>query len=203
MRKPLYWTASLAIAAMLFTGCSKSKSSSTETSSEDYGYVSSPSGEHNGGSDYSSDESYSTSSGTYSSEESYSEVISDRDQDGSTNWDEFLKSYDEFADKYIAFLKKVQKGDVSAISEYAEYMEKAQNFASKIDTASGDLTASQIAKFNRIQQKILKAASSVKIDQSKLDAAEKALESVSSAMSSFDDDNETDADDDDDDDDDW
>lgn len=202
MKKISFYMLALVATSMLAISCSKSKRSSTESGTGDYETISSSSGEHNGGSGYTSEESSYASGSTYSTDDSDSDDDSYAGSVGSVSdnedWDEFLKSYDEFADKYIALLKKVQKGDVSAISEYADYMDKAQNFAIKISSASGDLTASQLAKFNRIQQKIIKAASSVKIDHSKLDAAEKAMESLNSQLSSFDDD-----DDDDDSDDDW
>lgn len=196
MKKVFYFMTAFAVMAMMSTGCSKSKTTS-DSESSDYEYESNYSSGSSESDGSSLDESY-TSGGSYSTDDSGDDSYAGSVGSVGDNedWDEFLKSYDEFADKYIALLKKVQKGDVSAMADYADYMDKAQNFASKMGSTSGDLTASQLAKFNRIQQKIAKAASSVKIDQSKLDAAEKAMESLNSELSSFDDDNDDDDDDD-------
>ncbi len=192
-----------AVTAMMAVGCSKSKSSS-DSESSDYEYessYSSSSSESDGSSD---DDSYASNSDSYSSVDSDddSDDDSDRSSVSSSNdedWDDVLKSYEAFADKYISILKKASKGDVSALTEYAEYMDEAQSFANKLNSAKSDMTASQLAKFNKIQQKIVKAAGSFKVDPSKMEkAANKAMESVSSALSSFGGD-----DDDDDDDDDW
>ncbi|MDE6695499.1 MAG: hypothetical protein K2K25_01330 [Muribaculaceae bacterium] len=168
MRKSLFLTAYLAITVMLFTDCSKSKSPSSDTGSGDLEQVSSSSSEYHEGSGSSSDRSSYTSVSSYSSDEAYSTETFQGNTASSEDWDEWLKSYDEFADEYITLLKKAQKGDMSALSGYVKYVEKAQAFADKIDSASGTISASQIAKFNRIQQKILKAASLTKIDMSNL-----------------------------------
>lgn len=97
-------------------------------------------------------------------------------------------------------MKKASKGEVSALTEYTEYVEEAQSFANKLNSVSGEMTTAQVAKFNKIQQKIIKATSSIKIDPSQVEkAANKAMESASSVLSSFDDDDDNDNDDEDDD----
>jgi vacuolar-type H+-ATPase subunit H len=76
----------------------------------------------------------------------------------SENWDDVLKSYETFIDKYISLSKKAQKGDVSAMTEYVEYMEKATELADKMKDADDALTPSQSAKFLKLQTKLANAA---------------------------------------------
>lgn len=77
----------------------------------------------------------------------------------STDWDRYLDSYEEFIDKYIQLLKKSQSGDMSALIEYAEYMEKANDLQSKMEKAKGDLSTSQIKRFMDLQTRLANAAS--------------------------------------------
>lgn len=90
---------------------------------------------------------------------------SDDDSDGdemsstsSEDWDELLKSYEEYVDKYISYLKKASKGDMDALSEYPALLEKAQEFSDKMKNAESDMSASQWAKYNKITMKMLEAA---------------------------------------------
>ena len=47
---------------------------------------------------------------------------------------------------------------MSAIAEYTKMLQKAQGMSKKIDKVEGDLTPAQLAKFQRIQTKLMKAA---------------------------------------------
>lgn len=42
------------------------------------------------------------------------------------NWDSVLDDYEEYFDQYVKLLKKAKNGDVSALTEYAKMLEKAQ-----------------------------------------------------------------------------
>lgn len=77
---------------------------------------------------------------------------------GSEKWDALLKSYEEYVDKYISYLKKASKGDMSALSEYPALMQKAQEFSDKMKNAESDMTVSQWARYNKITMKMLEAA---------------------------------------------
>ena len=77
---------------------------------------------------------------------------------GSQDWDELLESYEEYVDKYIAYLKKASKGDMTALSESATLMQKAQEFSDKMENAEGSMSASQWARYNKITMKMLEAA---------------------------------------------
>ena len=108
-------------------------------------------------------------SGNYTSniDSDDSESDSDVDDDyssssGSTDWDELLDSYENYVDKYIAFLKKAKDGDASAMSEYPKLLKSAQEYSEKISKAKGDLSSSQLARYMKIEQKMLNAARDIK-----------------------------------------
>ena len=90
------------------------------------------------------------------SDESDDDIVST--SSGSEDWDELLKSYEQYVDKYISYLKKASKGDMTALSEYPALMEKAQKFSEKMKNAQSDMSASQWAKYNKITMKMLEAA---------------------------------------------
>ena len=73
------------------------------------------------------------------------------------NLDELLDKYEEYYDTYISLMKKAKNGDVSAVVEYGKYLKKSQELSKKIEQAKGDLTTSQLARFQKIQMKLMKA----------------------------------------------
>lgn len=81
-----------------------------------------------------------------------------RSSSGSTDFDAWLTEYENYVNKYISLLKKAKAGDMEAMSEYASMMESAQELSSKIGNVSSDLTASQVARYQRINNKLMKAA---------------------------------------------
>ncbi len=97
---------------------------------------------------------------------------------GSEDWDALLKSYEQYVDKYITYVKKASKGDMSALKEYPSLMEKAEEFGNKMEKAQDDMSASQWAKYMKITQKMLSAASDINIDSKALDKATEDLNSM-------------------------
>ena len=79
----------------------------------------------------------------------------------SNEWDTILKDYEKFIDQYIVLYKKAAKGDMSAMSEYPGIMNKANNLGNKLANAKGNLTSSQLSKYTKLQEKLVKAASSL------------------------------------------
>ena len=77
---------------------------------------------------------------------------------GSYDWDSMLNSYEQYVDKYISLMKKAAKGDMSALAEYPEFMQKAEEISKKIDGAKGNMSASQLSRYMKINNKMLKAA---------------------------------------------
>lgn len=98
------------------------------------------------------DSSYSDSDD--SDDDSYS-------SSGSQDWDALLDSYEEYVDKYISYVKKAAKGDMSALSEYPALMEKAQEFSEKMQNAQGDMSSSQWSRYMRITNKMTQAAANM------------------------------------------
>lgn len=110
-----------------------------------------------------SDDSYSDSASSDDEDSSYSD---DDDTDsysssGSQDWDALLDSYEEYVDKYISYVKKAAKGDMSALSEYPALMEKAQEFSEKMQNAQGDMSSSQWSRYMRITNKMTQAAANM------------------------------------------
>lgn len=77
---------------------------------------------------------------------------------GSEDWDAVLKSYESYIDQYIKLMKKAKNGDASAMTEYAEMMEKATDLAEKMESAGDDLSTAQMNKFMKLQTKLANAA---------------------------------------------
>ena len=103
----------------------------------------------------SSDEStYETETSELSNESSETT----EESSGSADWDELLSSYEDYVDQYISFAKKAAKGDMSALSEYPALMEKAKEYGDQLENAKNDMSASQLAKYNKITSKLTKAA---------------------------------------------
>lgn len=80
---------------------------------------------------------------------------------GSSNWDEVLDEYEKFIDSYIRLAKKAAKGDISAATEMSSYMSKAESLSNKLENANDNMSASQLARFQKLQTKLVNAASSL------------------------------------------
>lgn len=111
----------------------------------------------------------STASSSSENVEEFVVVDTDDDEDDDNNvsfssstsdedFDEFLEAYENYIDKYIALLKKAQDGDYSAMADAASLMSDAQEYGEKLQKMKGNLTAAQLAKFQKLQQKLLNAA---------------------------------------------
>lgn len=129
------WYVSFALCAVFLVSCKEtsSQSSTIDTSAADSTSITPNENES-----------------TLSESESASSSSEDRDA--------VIEEYDSFTDKYITILKKAQKGDMSMYAELAEVTEKLESLTQKIKEAKGEMSASQAAKFTKIQAKYLKAA---------------------------------------------
>ena len=114
-------------------------------------------------SDWDSDSSSSDDDESSSSDDDDDEAdsYSSSSSSGSQNWDALLNSYEQYVDKYISYMKKAAKGDMSALSEYPALMEKAQEFSEKMENAQGDMSASQWARYMKITNKMTQAAANM------------------------------------------
>jgi hypothetical protein len=114
-------------------------------------------------SDFNSDVSSESADAEYAVEsaespESDIESADVQESAGSEDWDALLRSYEQYVDKYIAYMKKAAKGDMSALSEYPALLEKAQDLDEKLKNAEGEMSASQWKKYGKISMKMFKAA---------------------------------------------
>jgi len=100
----------------------------------------------------------SSSASSSTSSTSSDENVTSTKKVGSENWNSILDSYEKYINQYIALLKKANAGDASALTEYATMMEKATEFADKLENASDDLSAAQSARFLKLQTKLTNAA---------------------------------------------
>jgi hypothetical protein len=101
---------------------------------------------------------FTGSSSSSSYEESDDEPIV---SSSSEDWDAVLKSYENYIDQYIKLLKKANSGDLNALTEYAEMMEKATDLAEKMENAGDELSTSQMTKFVKLQTKLANAAANM------------------------------------------
>lgn len=108
-------------------------------------------------SDLSRKDSNDTEENSISSETEVNDVSSSDDSSGG-DFDDLLDSFERYVDKYITFMKKAKDGDASAMSEYPGLLKEAQDYSKKIQNVKGQLTADQIEKYQRINNKMLKAA---------------------------------------------
>ncbi|MGM9869942.1 MAG: DUF6591 domain-containing protein [Sodaliphilus sp.] len=92
-----------------------------------------------------------------SSDESASSSDDTASASGGEDWDALLDSYEEYVDEYIKLMKKAENGDMSAMTEVASYMEKAQALSNKMANAKGSMSASQVARYTKILNKMASA----------------------------------------------
>ena len=77
---------------------------------------------------------------------------------GDKGLDGTLDRYEEFVDEYIALVKKAAAGDLSAFSDYAAVMEKAEALNNTLTEDEDQLSAAQIQRMMKIQMKMANAA---------------------------------------------
>ncbi len=77
---------------------------------------------------------------------------------GSEDWDALLNSYEEYVNSYVSMLQKASAGDMSALTESASFLQKAQELTQKLSSATSGMSSAQLSRFNEINQKMLQAA---------------------------------------------
>lgn len=70
-----------------------------------------------------------------------------------------MKDYEDYYDQYIDLMKKAKNGGINALTDYVKILEKVHSLGEKLSKAQGDLTAEQVSRFLKIQQKLIDAAS--------------------------------------------
>lgn len=136
MKKIMTISGAILIASLILSSCGGSKSSKSVDNKKD-------------------SVSAITKSDSVPSSTSNEQVTSNKKED----WDNVLKSYETYIDKYIVLLKKAKKGDASALSDYPAMMKSATDLQTKLGNAGDKLSATQMSKFAELQSKLVKAAS--------------------------------------------
>lgn len=83
-------------------------------------------------------------------------------KESNEDWDAYLKSYEKYIDQYVSLMKKAQSGDMSVMLEYAEMLENIEELQGKMDVVKGELSASQLAKFTKLQYKMVEGMQNLK-----------------------------------------
>ena len=78
---------------------------------------------------------------------------------GDKNWEKILTDYESYTNQCIKLLKKANSGDVSAMTEYLEVLQKAQDIQESFLEAEDDITTAQMERFIKIQKKLIDATS--------------------------------------------
>lgn len=109
-------------------------------------------------------------SGSDSSDEGSGDVEGDDEDNGgegdesvsassssSNEWDSLLDDYDSYVSKMTSCISKMSGNDPTAAMEYAQAQMEAASLLDKLSRAKSDMTAAQMARFNKIQAKYVKA----------------------------------------------
>ena len=96
------------------------------------------------------------------SEISTEEATEDNSSSSSEDYDAVLDEYEEYTNKLLSMLKKVEAGDMSAYADYMGLVESRTSLDRKLANAKKEMTTAQAARFLRIQAKYLKALSKAK-----------------------------------------
>lgn len=97
-----------------------------------------------------------------SSEISTEEATEDNSSSSSEDYDAVLDEYEEYTNKLLSMLKKVEAGDMSAYADYMGLVESMTSLDKKLANAKKEMTTAQVARFLRIQTMYLKALSKAK-----------------------------------------
>lgn len=81
---------------------------------------------------------------------------------GDISIDEWLDEYEQFCDRYVSFLKKMDRNDPTAMLEYAKLMKEASDYQRKAEKIEGDVSVDQLERINNINTKLMKAMQSMK-----------------------------------------
>ena len=84
------------------------------------------------------------------------------DNTSSSDWDAVLDEYENYVDKTIAIYKKVNNGDMNAMSEYTSLLQSSQELSSQLAQGQSSMTMAQMTRFGQISQKMANAAVKMK-----------------------------------------
>ena len=136
-----------------------------EEEDDDDSNSSSVSGSDNSSSSVSSNNSSSSGYGygyRYNSNKNSDDDKDDSSSSDDEDWDSLIDSYEEYVDKYISYMEKAMKGDMSALAEYPSLLEKVEEYSTKMNKAKGNMSYSQMSRYMKITNKMTEAAMKMK-----------------------------------------
>ena len=74
------------------------------------------------------------------------------------DWDKILDDFESYVDHYISLLKKASSGNLSAMTDYAIALEKAEKLEKDLNAAQDEMTNAQMKRYLRITKKMTDAA---------------------------------------------
>lgn len=79
----------------------------------------------------------------------------------SSDLDQFINEYERFVNSCVNLINKANNGDVSALAEYAEMLEKAERMSDQLESAKGELTAAQLNRLAKAEGKVASVATKI------------------------------------------
>lgn len=76
----------------------------------------------------------------------------------SASIDELLDSYEKYANDCIKYMKRAANGDMSALAEYPQLLEDAQEYGDKLSRCHEMMTPAQWKRYNKITTRMLEEA---------------------------------------------
>ena len=73
---------------------------------------------------------------------------------GDSSIDEFLDEYEEFWNRYVKFLEKVDRDDPTAMIEYAKLLKQNNDFIKKYEKIKGKMSMDQINRINKLNAEL-------------------------------------------------
>lgn len=143
----------IALFAILFTGCSKEDKNSNldETKLEKTSELI----ENNGNMDLSESIEVDKLEEVDERESAEPREISA----SSMKWDKILDSYEEIIEEQINLIKKLDKGDISAIQKQLKNLDKLTALSKEMENAYDAMNEAQLKRFLDLQDKYAKAVS--------------------------------------------
>lgn len=80
---------------------------------------------------------------------------------GSEDWDEILDSYNSVVSNYVTYAESAAQGDMSAVTECTELMDKAKELGEKLNNVQDEMSESQKERYLEITNKLSEAASNM------------------------------------------
>lgn len=100
------------------------------------------------------------STATTGKESSDKSTASD-DKTSDEDWDKLIADYKDYMNQYIDLMKKANDGDESAMTQYPEMLDKANQVATDIQNAGSKVSATQMSKFLKMETELMAKAAKI------------------------------------------